>query len=160
MGGNPNGSVALVQNRVDAQGRRQQVLELRLGGGSFRAIAERLNVALGTVHKDYKTALAALVDKETADQARTMQTERYHRLLLSWWRQATGYTEKGVTYPPDSEATRLCLNIIQQIRAIHGLDAPVKTQLTGEDGGPVRLTIEVVDQETKEALADLLAKGE
>lgn len=128
----------MTQQRANAQVRRQQVLEMRLGGGSFRAIADRLQVALGTIHRDYQMAMSALVDKETADQARSMQTERYQRLLLSYWPRAIGYTdEQMVKQAPDMDAANLCLKIIHHIRAMNGLDAPTKTELSGKDGGPI-----------------------
>lgn len=119
------------QAKLEAQTRRNSVLEMRLAGGNFRSIADKLGVSPATVHKDYQMSMAALVDKDTADQARRVQTERYHRLLLTWWPKATGYRDaNGTVHPADPKATEIVLRIIHDIRTIHGLD--VKAPAPGD----------------------------
>lgn len=72
---------------VNAEVRRHEVLQLKIGGISLDAISKIVGVAKSQVHKDLKKRLSELAksDKEGADEMRALQLARYERLLVPLW---------------------------------------------------------------------------
>src|SRR5262245_26206534 len=70
--------------RETAAARRQQALELRKAGASYRAIGAQLNISEAQAHRDIKAALARLAELElaSADELRTMELARLDRLTI------------------------------------------------------------------------------
>ena len=100
--------------RVAAETRRYQVLELTKAGVTERQIAETLGVDKSLVHKDIKRVLADLARKATgtADAVRALQMERYTTLLSRWWQPALN---------GDADATQMVLKIMHRISEINGV---------------------------------------
>jgi hypothetical protein len=119
--------------RVAAQLRRYRVLDMKVAGGTDRSIAEAVGVSPAQVNKDVKRVLAesATANQRSADDLRELMMRRYERLFLTHWQAAI----RG-----DPKSTELCLNILLAQRQINGLDAAIR--LTGEDGGPIRVSID------------------
>ena len=120
------------QIRAKAEVRRYETLELFKGGKTEVAIAEKLGVSKGLVHKDLKRVLGDLAKlaSRTADSVRAVQMERYMTLLSRWWPQAIN---------GDAEATRMVLSIMARIDIINGIipDKPMidmRTQTIQVDG--------------------------
>ena len=120
------------QIRAKAEVRRYETLELFKGGKTEVAIAEKLGVSKGLVHKDLKRVLGDLakLSSRTADSVRAVQMERYMTLLSRWWPQAIN---------GDAEATRMVLSIMARIDIINGIipDRPMidmRTQTIQVDG--------------------------
>jgi hypothetical protein len=100
--------------RVNAETRRYQMLELTKGGATERQIAEALGVDKSYVHREVKKVLEILAQthSNTADTVRALQMERYIQLLSKWWSQAiTG----------DEAATNMVLKIMSRIDQINGI---------------------------------------
>tara|TARA_R100000808_G_scaffold1997_1_gene8470 strand:+ start:9504 stop:9959 length:456 start_codon:yes stop_codon:yes gene_type:complete len=121
------------EREIVRQMRRYKALDMKMAGGTERSIAKALGVSNVQIHKDIRKVLGELADSFSpqADELRTLTMARYERLLLAHWPNALN---------GDPKATELCLSIINGQRAISGLDAP--TQITGADGGPVRISID------------------
>src|SRR6266542_3648245 len=70
--------------RETAAARRQQALDLRKAGASYRAIGAQLNISEAQAHRDVKAALARLaeLELESADELRTMELDRLDALTL------------------------------------------------------------------------------
>jgi hypothetical protein len=102
------------QDRVNAETRRYQMLELYKGGATERQIAEVLQVDRALVHRDIKRVLRELAEKyaNVADEIRGLQMERYTTLLQRWWQPAVG---------GDEHATKMVLQIMHRISEINGV---------------------------------------
>ena len=100
--------------RVLAETRRYQILELTKSGATERQIAETLQVQRSFVHKELKKVLSDLAQKHsgTADHVRGLQMERYSTLLSTWWRP---------TLAGDEAATKMVLSIMHRISEINGV---------------------------------------
>ena len=101
-------------DRINAETRRYQMLELTKAGATERQIADTLGVSRSLVHRDLKKVLEDLAKtySRTADSVRSMQMERDSTLLFRWWQQAMN---------GDETATRMVLQIMQRISEINGV---------------------------------------
>lgn len=74
-----------------AELRRNQMLELYVGGNNERAIADELGVSQPLVNKEIKRALEehGKARSEVADHIRRLQMSRYTTLIKKWWDKAT-----------------------------------------------------------------------
>ena len=98
--------------RINAEMRRNRVLDLYVSGKTQRQIAEMEDVSQTQVYKDIKKALAEYVDKDTSDVARQVQMERYSALLQLYWNQAM----EG-----DHTSYKRVMEILPQVNQINGL---------------------------------------
>ena len=105
-------------NKIIAEQRRQQVIQMKMAGATETAIAEQVGVSKTQVHNDIHRRLSEVRrdDKEAVQQEYNLQRSRYERLLLRWWSQATG--------PDDTQAARatgIVLDILRRLDTIGGL---------------------------------------
>ncbi|MFA5379909.1 MAG: hypothetical protein WC455_29385, partial [Dehalococcoidia bacterium] len=144
--------------------RRPQALQLRIAGASYRAIGKQLGTSGVQAFRDveYELKLLAEESKEEAERVRQLETERLDALLLALWPRAKGgRIQNGAgeyeVIAPDQGAVDRILRIMERRSKLMGLDAPVKQELTGKDGGPIehehRLNPEQFDRALT-ALAD------
>lgn len=85
--------------------------------------------------------------EEGAEALRALQDERLNRLLSAVWSGAL----KG-----DEKAVANALKIMERQAKLRGLDSPVRTELTGADGGAVQIS-GVSDEERSAAVLSILA---
>lgn len=121
--------------REAAAERRVKALELRKAGASYRQIGRTLGVSEKTAHGDVHRALAHLaqLETETATALRTLELARLDALY-------TGHFSRAVA--GDDKAARICIAIQERRARLLGLDAPVRTELTGKDGAPLAFCAE------------------
>ena len=105
-------------NKIIAEQRRSQVIQLKMAGVTEQTIADQLGVSKAQVWNDVKRRLAEVRrdDTEAVQQEYALQKSRYERLLLRWWSQATG--------PDDAlaaRATGIVLDILRRLDSIGGL---------------------------------------
>ena len=113
--------------------RRTQAIALRLAGMDFETIAERLGYASRqAATRDFHRAIAAarLEERQAVENLREVEGQRLDRLQAAVWAKAV----KG-----DLKAVETVLKVIAQRSRLLGLDAPVKTELTGPGGGPMQI---------------------
>lgn len=113
--------------------RRAQAIALRLAGMDFETIADRLNYAnRQAATRDFHRAIAAarLEERQAVENLREVEGQRLDRLQAAVWAKAI----KG-----DLKAVETVLKVIAQRSRLLGLDAPVKTELTGPGGGPMQI---------------------
>jgi len=140
------------QQRIDAAERRQQALELRKAGASYRAIGAQLNISEKTAHQDVQRALDYLADLELASAAelRTMELLRLDKLtleasrilaathpLISGGKVLSRYTNDGKAIGltddgPKLQAIDRLLRISESRRKLLGLDAQPDTLILGD----------------------------
>ncbi|MFD7922531.1 hypothetical protein ACFV3R_25305 [Streptomyces sp. NPDC059740] len=113
--------------------RRADAIRLRLAGMDYETIAERLGYASrGAASKDLCRAFDAFRAEEEAavETWREIEAQRLDRLQAAAWPAAA----KG-----DLKAIETVLKVIAQRCKLLGLDAPVRTELSGPDGGAIPL---------------------
>lgn len=125
----PKPSVRRQLNAVDKQVR---ALELRKAGKTLEQIANELGYASKSgAAKALSVALQKTI-QEPADELRTLESQRLDALLHSLWPNALS---------GDTRAIDTCLRVMDRRAKLLGLDAPAKLEHTGEDGGPLNITI-------------------
>ena len=129
--------------RLAAAERQRQALALRSGGASFDQIAKSLGFANRS--GAYLAVMAALrrVPEPEVKSYRALNLERLNTMRLRYW---TRLQAAGGLAPGDLELMRMELAIQQQEARYLGLDAPVKTELTGKDGRPLELAAIILTQ--------------
>ncbi|MFH9425950.1 hypothetical protein [Streptomyces sp. NPDC017529] len=129
--------------------RRTRLLELRRQG--VRYDDERI-LTLGysspaAARRDLNRALAAHRDEEATEVSvyRQQENERLDALLEAAWPRATQpspvFDKDGnvVDHALDMRAVDTVLRLMDRRAKLNGLDAPVRTELSGPDGGAVPL---------------------
>lgn len=98
---------------------------------------------------DIARALAERHDSstETREQARELESQRLDRMIGAVWRQATA---------GDLAAVDRVLRILERRARLLGLDMATEMRLTGADGGPIAVTVEMLDEKIA-ALIDATA---
>jgi hypothetical protein len=110
--------------RIETADRQLRALQLRRSGVTYDEIAR----AVGFANRSgaYKAVNRVLRERlhEEATALRLLEAERLDRLQLAAWGAATAN-------PPDLEATRTIIRIMQRRAKLLGLDAPaeVKTEV-------------------------------
>ena len=105
-------------NKLIAEQRRSQVLQMKMAGATEQAIADRLGVSKAQVWNDVKRPLSEVRrdDAEAVTQEYTLQKARYERLLLRWWGQAV-----DADNDQSARATPIVLDILRRLDTIGGL---------------------------------------
>ena len=113
--------------KARAAQRRNDALELRKAGASYRQIAQQTGVSHTQAHNDVTKAIADLAKKgeEDAQELRTLEAARLDALFLSVWQQARA---------GDLKAMDRCLRIMARRAKMLGLDAPEQHWLSGTEG--------------------------
>ncbi len=103
-------------NRAERAVRRGEALQLRLGGASFRQIADKLD--FGGPSGAFKAVDQALKDylQEPADQLRQLELAR----LDAWTLSLAPACNAG-----DTDAIRTALRVMERRTKLTGLDAPI-----------------------------------
>jgi hypothetical protein len=120
--------------RLTQRERVNNAIELRKQGHTLRQIADLLGWrSIPAVHKAIREAIDGATF-EAVDEMRTVTAERYDGMIKTYYPLAV----EG-----DTDAAMIVLRIEAQRARLFGLDAPVKTEVSGPEGGP----IEIVDIE-------------
>ena len=105
-------------NKIIAEQRRSQVIQMKMAGATEQAIADQIGVSKAQVWNDVKRRLSEVRrdDVEAVQQEYNLQRSRYERLLFRWWDDAIG--------PDDAQAakaTGIVLDILRRLDTIGGL---------------------------------------
>jgi hypothetical protein len=105
-------------NKIIAEQRRSQVLQMKMAGATEQMIADQLGVSKAQVWNDVKRRLSEVRrdDVEAVEQEYNLQKTRYERLLLRWWNQAIGADDDQ-----SARATSIVLDILRRLDTIGGL---------------------------------------
>lgn len=134
---------------AEVAGRRAQLIRLRRAGVPFddQRILDLGYSSAGVARKDLIRALEQNRDEEAAEVStyRQQENERLDALLEAAWPRATQphpvFDKEGnvVTEEIDMRAVDTVLRLMDRRAKLNGLDAPVRTELSGPDGGAVPL---------------------
>lgn len=129
--------------------RRADLIKLRIAGVSFddprvRALGY---ASRGAATKDMIRALELRRDEEAAAASayRQQENERLDELMAAVWERATTpspqYSKDGIhTHDEiDLRAVDTLLRLMDRRAKLNGLDSPVRTEVSGPDGGAVPL---------------------
>ena len=105
-------------NKIIAEQRRSQVIQMKMAGATEQTIADQLGVSKAQVWNDVKRRLSEVRrdDNEAVQQEYNLQKSRYERLLLRWWSQAIGTSDDQ-----SARATGIVLDILRRLDTIGGL---------------------------------------
>ena len=105
-------------NKIAAEQRRSQVIQMKMAGATEQAIADQLGVSKAQVWNDIKRRLSEVRrdDTEAVQQEYNLQKSRYERLLLRWWSQAIGADDSQA-----ARATGVVLDILRRLDSIGGI---------------------------------------
>ena len=145
------GESKMSPRRIEAVRRQQHALELRMAGRTWQEIADNLGYAN---HSGALLAVKAALQstlQPPADHFRALTLERLTKVLQVHW---------PLMLQADAVATRLCLQVIGDIRQLMGLDSPSKMEHTGAGGAPIQHEVLTLDVgEIAEAIAVLRDAG-
>jgi hypothetical protein len=110
--------------------RRQDALDLRIAGASYRAIADRLKVSPGTAMTDVKAALEELADKE-GERAAELRGLELHRLDLLMVHGFAVLQSKGATDGMKLKAIDRLVRITGERAKMLGLYMPQRIEHSG-----------------------------
>ncbi|KIF66300.1 hypothetical protein HY68_36995 [Streptomyces sp. AcH 505] len=105
----------------------------RAAGEHMNDIAESFGMSPNTLSKDFTRAYRAYLKAVNveADVWRQFQTDRYEQLLAAVWSDATS---------GDIRANEQARKLVADLSELNGWKAPVRTEVTGADGGPLALS--------------------
>ena len=111
--------------------RRKHALDLRKAGFTYQEIADRLKVVVSTAHKDVTSELKRLAKEtlESADEVRQLELGRLDMLLKGL---------EPMARVGKSDAVNAYLKVMERRAKLLGLDAPVRQEHTGADGGAIK----------------------
>lgn len=108
--------------KVKALDRQLQALELRKAGASYRQIANALGFkGPSGAHAAVAQALTDTLSEAT-DALRTLEAERLDALMVALWKTATQGNQGAIDR---------VLKVMERRARLLGLDAPVKSEVTG-----------------------------
>lgn len=119
--------------RVRSLERQRQALELRRMGLGFEAIAAQLGIGKTQAHR---LVVAGMADSRaqvaaSADELRSEELSRLDGMLQGLWPRA----RKG-----EVAAVDRVLKIGERRAKLLGIEAPVRIETTGKDGGPIQVS--------------------
>lgn len=117
--------------------RRKDVWSRRVRGETVREIAEELGVGVATVHRDLEAVRAELDDctKRGAEIERAIGANRLDGVA----RKLMAAVDQCAEASEFSTLANAIARIEERRAKLLGLDAATKTELTGADGGPVKV---------------------
>jgi len=119
--------------RAEIEERRKQVAANLLGGLNYREMAEALGVSIGTIASDVKIIMGRWEREqvESINEWVALEDRRLDRLLNALWNDALAMNFSAIDR---------VLSIQNQRAKLKGLYAPERREVTGADGGAVRVT--------------------
>ena len=139
MARNPSGDLV---GQANAYEHEQEILQYRIEGLSFRAIAAKMEMSLGGVHEAYKRAMADIKEHNLAlaEHLVELETERLDEMQKAIHERSMHYGNlEGITALLKIHAARVKLL---------GLAAPESHahKVSGADGGPVEFAGATTEQ--------------
>ena len=126
---------------------RALALDLRVSGHTVREIAAKVGKAPSTVHEAIEAELRAIPAAAVAE-LRDVEGARLDALIRGHITKA----RRG-----DAEAAHVVISAIRQRSKLFGLEAPVRTEHTGKNGGPIPIAAFDLSKLTDDQLDRLLA---
>ena len=133
------------------QYRRDRVMTLLVEGCTVVEIARQLDVTPTQVNTAMTQALKeASAHAPSVNQYKEIHHQRVAELLNAWWEPAK----------TSEIAFDRVLKLMEREARLLGLDAPLKRELTGKDGGPIQANVDLTTVSTDDIreLRDLILR--
>lgn len=154
--------------------RERQALELLVAGATYEQIGRILGISRSRATTVVGTALskrALEFNQFSRDQAFVIYWERLEKLFSKWFPLSLGGgidTATGQRLPPDPEAAKMILGILDRMAKTLGFDAPkrvevdAKVEVTGPDPQAIRRNImeSLAAMEARAQEAEAVVEGE
>lgn len=154
--------------------RERQALELLVAGATYQQIGTILGISRSRAAAVVGTALgkrALEFNQYSRDQAFVLYWERLEKLFSRWFPLSLGGKidpVTGLAAPPDPEAAKLVIGIMDRMAKTLGFDAPrkveveAKVEVTGPDPAAIRANIiqALADMEQRAAEGAQVVDGE
>lgn len=138
-----------VRRRLDASERQAKAVDLFIQGWPYRRIAAELGYGgPSSVKKAIDSAINKAPSRAVAELR--IEVEERDRLLLSEIIPAA--LNKRLALEERLKAVDRVLKLNAELRQLHGLDAPTRTEHTGKDGGPIVFDLSRLTDEQLERL--------
>lgn len=117
--------------RLAAATRRAQVADMIKAGATYRQMAAHFGVTIATIQKDVQANLKELHARtaKTTEEWRALELDRLDAIQLVYWQR--GITPPadalGNRPPPDIEAAKMVLKVMERRHRLLGLDKPTET---------------------------------
>ncbi|MFF6844725.1 sigma factor-like helix-turn-helix DNA-binding protein [Streptomyces tanashiensis] len=148
--GSPTVPPSKAKQAVIAQ-RRSEMLTMKIQGRTAAQIADHFGVSPSTARSDLSRAIrkARQLEVQDAELYRFIQGARLEHLLRAVWPAATGVPGPDGEAVVDLKASEQARKLIVDISDLFGLKVPVRTEISGPDGGDIPFS----SGETAEVLA-------
>jgi hypothetical protein len=119
--------------------RRSEMLLMKVQGRTASQIADHFGISPATARSDLSRAIKKARDLEVQDAElyRYIQGARLEELLRAVWPAATGSAPDSTEV--DLKASEHARKLIVDITDLFGLKVPVRTEISGPDGGALQL---------------------
>lgn len=124
--------------------RRSEMLLMKVQGRTAAQIADHFGMSPSTARRDLSRAAAKALDLEVQDAGlyRYIQGARLESLLRAVMPAATGTARRDEAEPDrevevDLKASEQARKLIADITDLFGLRVPVRTEISGPDGGAI-----------------------
>ncbi len=119
--------------------RRSQMLIMKIQGRTAAQIAEHFDISPATARSDLSRAIkkARRLEVQDAELYRFVQGSRLEHLLRAVWPAATGAPGPDGELVVDLKASEQARKLIVDISDLFGLKVPVRTEISGPDGGDI-----------------------
>jgi len=131
------------RRRAVVADQRALALDLRIKGASLRDIARELSLSGPQQAKNLIDGALKDIPSPHVEQYRAEIDERSRALLSTLYPIATS---KARPLDERLAAVDRIVRIDRELRQLHGLDAPTKTEISGPEGGPVKLDVDPADE--------------
>ena len=147
---------ATAHQRIRNREQAEIVLDLRRSGASYveisRALASRNPPVILSAPRCYmivKALLAEMNDRlaDQVDEIRAIEFQRLDAILLSLWKSRS-----------DPRTADTILRIVERRAKMAGIDAPIRTETSGPNGGPVAYDLSAMTTEEVRQLIALYEK--
>ena len=136
--------------QYNIEDRRKRVAANLLAGLTYREMADALGVSIGTIARDVTLNLERLHRESIlkTDAAVTLDLRRIDRIINAIWTKVVD---------GNLQAIDRMIKLLERRAKLLGLDAPVVREVTGRDGGSIRIEYgELTEEERIRRLGELL----
>lgn len=154
--------------------RERQALELLIAGATYDQIGRIIGVSRGRAAQVVSNALhkrAMEFNQFSRDQAFVIYWERLEKLFTRWFPLSLGGARDpvtGIPAPPDPEAAKMVMGILDRMSRTLGFDAPKRVEVeatvevTGPDPVGIRQNImrSLAEMEARAAEGSAVVEGE
>lgn len=126
--------------RASVAQRRSEMLIMKIQGRTAAQIADHFQISPSTARSDLSRAIkkAHELEAQEAGLYRFVQGARLEQLLRAVWPAATGSCDDGVDGGEvDLKAGEQARKYIADLTELFGLKVPVRTEISGPDGGAI-----------------------